>query len=79
MALLYNKARHDSKYAPSLQGEFEDSRQKLRTIAKETYDHTALFPMVRASRSLLSRPATLLTGRGSTLIDATSAPQTCGN
>ena len=43
MALLYNKARHDSKYAPNLQGEFEDSRQKLRTIAKETFDHTALF------------------------------------
>ena len=76
MALLYNKARHDSKYAQNLQEEFEDSRHKLRTIAKETFDHTALFSNGPSKPIVVVTPSeTLLLGRDSTLIDATSAPQ----
>jgi hypothetical protein len=43
MALLYNKSRYSSNYDSGLQEKFEDTRLKLRYIAKETFDHTALF------------------------------------
>jgi len=43
MALLYNKSRHSSNYDPRLQEKFEDTRLELRCIARETFDHTALF------------------------------------
>lgn len=43
IALSLNKAREYADRSQEAQSEFEQSRHQLRSIAKETFDHTALF------------------------------------
>jgi hypothetical protein len=43
IALALNKARETPEQADMAQSDFERSRNCLRSIAKETFDHTALF------------------------------------
>ena len=43
IALALNKARETPEHSAIAQDDFEHSRDCLRSIAKETFDHTALF------------------------------------
>jgi len=43
IALALNQARETTEHASKAQSDFERSRNCLRSIAKETFDHTALF------------------------------------
>lgn len=43
MALLLNQARSSSGYHDVAQSKFEESRNTFRSLAKSTFDHTALF------------------------------------
>jgi len=45
MALSLNRARADLDQSMEAQAKFEESRHHLQSIAKETFDHTALFSM----------------------------------
>ena len=45
MALLLNQVRCSPEYHLKAQTKFEESQLTFRTIAKETFDHTALFSM----------------------------------
>jgi hypothetical protein len=43
MALCLNQARSGVEYHKSAQDKFEEARLSFRSLAKETFDHTALF------------------------------------
>ena len=45
MALSLNRARADLSQSSDAQSKFEKSRHQLQMIARETFDHTALFSM----------------------------------
>jgi len=57
MALSLNRSRADLKNSLDAQMQFEDSRHHLQSIAKETFDHTALFSMGAAKPITLAVPA----------------------
>jgi len=56
IALSLNKARETPVHSQEAQAVFEHSREKLRTIAKETFDHTALFSNGPAKPITLALP-----------------------
>jgi len=57
MALALNKVRADISHALEAQSKFEESRQHLQKIAKETFDHTALFSMGKSKPITIAVPA----------------------
>ena len=57
MALLLNQARCSSDFQDVAQSKFEESRTTFRSIAKTTFDHTALFSVGPAKPVTVIVPA----------------------
>lgn len=57
VALALNKSRETPKHSLSAQRDFEISRDKLRLISKDTFDHTALFSNGPSKPITLALPA----------------------
>ena len=56
MALTLNRARSDLTQAVDAQAKFEESRHHLQVIARETFDHTALFSMGQSQPITIAVP-----------------------
>ena len=57
MALSLNRARADHTHSMEAQAKFEESRHHLQLIAKETFDHTALFSIGESKPITIAVPA----------------------
>jgi hypothetical protein len=57
MALSLNRVRADLAQSLDAQAKFEESRHHLQMIAKETFDHTALFSMGESKPITIAVPA----------------------
>jgi len=57
MALSLNRARADLSQSMDAQAKFEEARHHLQLIARETFDHTALFSMGESKPITIAVPA----------------------